>query len=182
MQSLQNTIQSHEPEQSRPKDSVPKFDISTLRLTPRQKPCDPFASYASAALYLFKFGFKVIPIAPGTKQTALQWDPWLAGLSAEKIAAHWSKHPDHELGFIVGDDIIVFDADSPEAVVALATHEQSFDLTPNFTVKTAKGVHHYFKCTAGTFAKSDSHSTQEHPERLDVKTGRSMVLLPPSTG
>ncbi len=31
-------------------------------------------------------------------------------------------------------------------------------------------------------AKSDSHSTEDHPERIDVKTGQSMVVLSPSTG
>ena len=135
-----------------------------------------------SALDFLDFGFKVIPIIPVAKQTAVKWDAWLDGLSSAKVNTYWSAHPEHEVGFIVGDNIIVFDADSPESIVALAMLEQSFDLTPNMVVKTAKGEHHYFKRAEGTFAKSDSHSTQEHPDRLDVKTGRSMVILPPSTG
>ena len=161
---------------------TPQIDVSKIRIKPRLISCDPFSSKGNAALHWFAFGFKVIPIAPGTKQTSVKWDPWLNGLSPEKIAAYWSQHPDHEIGIIVGDDIIVIDADSPEAIVALAMLEQSFDITPKFTVKTIKGVHHYFKLAAGTFAKSDSHSTQEYPERLDVKTRRSLVIAPPSTG
>jgi hypothetical protein len=75
--------------------------------------CDLLTRYNQAALYWFKFGFNVIPILPDAKKTAVKWDPWLKELSIEKIAEYWSKHPDHEVGFIVGDDIIVFDADSP---------------------------------------------------------------------
>ena len=143
---------------------------------------DSFSSNLEAALFWFKFGLNVIPIMPGTKQTAVKWDPWLKDLSPEKITDYWSRHPDHEVGFITGDDIIVFDADSPEAIVALAQIEEAFDLTPNLTVKTKKGVHHPYRRAKGTFAKSNSHSTEEFPARIDVKTGRAMVILPPSTG
>jgi hypothetical protein len=163
-------------------DGVSQIDVSKLRLTPRQKPCDPFESYGNAAQHWFSRGFNVIPLVPGTKQTAVKWDSWLENPSSEKIAAHWASHPDHEIGFIVGDDIIVLDADSPAAIAALAELEDACSVVPHLTVKTAKGVHHYFKRAKGTYAKSDSHSTQEHPERLDVKTGRSMVILPPSKG
>ena len=152
-----------------------------VRINPPQA-VNPIASYIEAALYWRAYGLNAIPIIPGTKQTAVKWEPWLDRLTMAKIAGHWSQHPDHELGFIVGDDIIVLDADSPEAKVALAILEKTFDVTPNLTVNTTKGVHHYYKRAAGTFAKSDSHSTEEYPERLDVKTGRSMVILPPSTG
>lgn len=138
--------------------------------------------YPAAAIHWHSFGFSVIPIIPGKKQSAVKWDPWLAALSQETISAHWDKHPDHELGFIVGDDVIVFDADSPEAIAALAELEKAFDINPALTVSTAKGQHHYFRRAPGTYAKSDSHSTEEHPERIDVKTGRALVVLPPSTG
>ena len=160
------------------KTSVRACDV---RINPPQV-LNPIASNIEAALEWCAYGLNVIPIIPGTKLPAVAWDPWLKDLTMAKIAGHWSQHPDHELGFIVGDDIIVLDADSPEAKVALAILEKTFDVTPNLTVNTTKGVHHYFKRATGTFAKSDSHSTEEHPERLDVKTGRSMVILPPSTG
>jgi hypothetical protein len=137
--------------------------------------------YKSAALSSFEFGFSVIPIIPRSKLPAVKWDPWLKGLSTRKIKRYWDKHPDHELGFIVGDGVIVFDADSPEAIAALALLEDTFDLTPNLTVKTSKGVHHYFRRPPETYAKSDAHSTEKHPERIDVKTGRALVVLPPST-
>ena len=141
-----------------------------------------WSSNADAALYWFRFGLQIIPLIPGTKKTAVKWDSWFAGLSAKKIAAYWKQHPDHELGFIVGDDLIVFDADSPLSIAALTGLEESFGITPGMIVKTTKGEHHYFRRAKGTVAIQNSHSTADHPERLDVKTGRALIILPPSTG
>ena len=143
---------------------------------------DIFLSFLNAAIYWHTFGFSVIPIIPGTKLPAVKWDPWLATLSQETISTYWAKHPDHEVGFIVGDDVIVFDADSPESIAALAELEKTFDVSPSLTVNTSKGQHHYFRRASDTYAKSDSHNTEKHPERIDVKTGRALVVLPPSTG
>ena len=71
---------------------------------------DNLLQYSNAAIYWHSFGFSVIPIIPGKKQSAVKWDAWLDGLSTEKIKTHWGKHPDHEVGVIVGDDVIVLDA------------------------------------------------------------------------
>ena len=138
--------------------------------------------YRCAAFYWYGLGLTVIPIIPGTKRTAVKWDPWVEKLSPEVIEIYWRQHPDHEVGFIVGDGIIVFDADSKMAIVALREIEEAFDLSPALVVKTSKGEHHYFRRHPDTYAKSDSHSTEDHPERIDIKTGRAMVVLPPSTG
>lgn len=141
-----------------------------------------FSSNLEAALYFFNLGFKVIPTVPTDKRTVVSWDEWLKNLSVQKITKHWSMHPEHELGFIVGDEFIVFDADSPESIAALKAIEQVHGVKPNMVVTTTKGEHHYFRRAKGTFAKSDSHSTKEYPDRLDVKTGRALIILPPSTG
>lgn|GEM_PF-569972 len=138
--------------------------------------------FSEAAKRWFTFGFQVIPIVPTQKITALKWDPWLTGLNVEKIAGHWGNNPGHEIGFIVGDDYLVLDADSPEAIEALIAIEKKLMVSSSLVVKTRRGQHHYYRRAEGTFAKSDSHSTEEHPERIDVKTGRSLVILPPSTG
>ncbi|CRI63938.1 putative Primase C terminal 2 family protein [Thiocapsa sp. KS1] len=143
---------------------------------------DGTTNYRTAAFAWYGFGLSVIPIIPGTKKTAVKWDEWHEKRSPASIDEYWSKHPDHEVGFIVGDEIIVFDADSPEAIAELCQLEEAFDLTPDLVVTTKKGEHHYFRRAAGTYAKSDSHSTEDHPERIDVKTGRAMVVLPPSPG
>lgn len=138
--------------------------------------------FESEAFRWYGFGFNVIPIVPGAKKPAVKWDPWLETLCPEAINTHWEEHPDHEIGCIVGDGIIVFDADGPESTAAMAELEKIFDLYPTLTVTTSKGVHHYFRRATGTYAKSDSHDTAEHPDRIDVKTGRALVVLPPSTG
>lgn len=141
-----------------------------------------FKNFSEAALFWFKFGLKVIPIVPGSKQTAVKWDPWLENLSLKKIELHWLQHPEHQVGFIVGEDIIVFDADSPESIAALAELERKQDVVPKLIVSTKKGVHHYFKRANGTIARSDAHCTEKFPDRIDVKTGRGLVVLPPSPG
>lgn len=142
----------------------------------------PITEFVSAAMYWLGYNFNVIPIGPASKITAVKWDQWLDSLSPLTIKEYWTEHPDHELGFIVGDDIIVFDADGPESVAALAEIEGSFGMTPKIVVKTSKGEHHYYRRAADTVAKSDSHSSEKYPDRLDIKTGRALVVLPPSTG
>ncbi|MBT3203227.1 MAG: hypothetical protein HOM14_06720 [Gammaproteobacteria bacterium] len=136
----------------------------------------------SAAMTWYGFGLNIAPISPGTKKTARRWDSWLENFSMETVVNHWKKNPDHEVGFIVGDDIIVFDADSPESIARLYEIEKALDVHPSLTIKTEKGEHHYFKRDEDSVAKSDSHSTEQHPERIDVKTGRALIVLPPSGG
>ncbi len=135
-----------------------------------------------AARCWFKFGFQVIPSLPGEKFSYLKWDQWLDDLSIGKITNHWCHNPEHELGFIVSNDYLVLDADTPEAIEALKSIEVQYGIDPNLVVKTKRGQHHYFRRAESTIAKSDSHSTDKHPERIDVKTGRAFVSLPPSTG
>lgn len=164
------------------KGRSPKIIAHPQTVSKELKPYTEETDFLTAALWWFTFGFKIIPLVPNTKKPTVKWDPWLENLSPRKITSYWEKHPDHELGFILGDDIIVFDADSPMAIAALYDIEEAFDLTPNLIVSTTKGEYHYFSLSSATFAKSDSHSTEKHPERIDVKTGRALVILPPSTG
>jgi hypothetical protein len=140
-----------------------------------------FSDIAQAAQTFFIFGFQVIPVNPGTKATAARWDEWLSGLSLPRIKACWRHQPALDLGVIVGDKCIVFDADSPESLAALYDAEARFEVDPAFVVKTKHGEHHYFKLAAGTVAKTVVHSTKDFPDRVDVKTGRTLVVLPPST-
>ena len=151
-------------------------------LQPAIRPLSTYSNFRKAAIDWYKFGYNVFPIISGTKHPALKWDPWLAILSKETINAYWQRNPKNELAFIPGDNLIVFDADSPESILALAEIEKAFDIKPNFIVRTTKGEHHHFKRAKGTQAKSDAHCTKKYPNRIDVKTGRALVILPPSTG
>jgi hypothetical protein len=140
----------------------------------------------SAACWLFHFGFKVIPINPQTKETARKWT-FIDGLTIDRIVSHWSQHPDHDIGAIIDDSILVLDADSDESLSALNELEKAYGISPNLIVQTRKGEHHYFKRAAGTYAKMRGFSTDTHPTAIDVKTarsstdGRAMIVLPPST-
>lgn len=141
-----------------------------------------FASNGEAALRWFNFGFKVIPITPGTKIPAVAWNGWFSSLSSEKISTYWTAHPDYDIAFLVGEETLVLDADTSDAVSTLRTIEREYRAAPLMVVQTTRGEHHYFRLPPEVYARTDSHSTANHPERIDVKTGRTLVILPPSTG
>src|SRR5690606_6120154 len=104
----------------------------------------------SAARAWHLFGFALIPIWRGTKRPAVKWDPWLRKLSPQQIQLHWESRPRDELGFIVGDQYLVLDADSPESVAALHRLEKEHEVEPLLVVLTSRGVHHYFQRASGT--------------------------------
>lgn len=138
--------------------------------------------YMESAIEFLQSGFPVIPIINGEKKPALKWDPWLEGLNESRIRNHWSKYPKHELGFIVPENILVLDCDGPESLAALNALEADFEISSNFVVETKRGQHRYYRLKSNVRVKSDSHKTEDHPERIDVKARRTMVVLPPSTG
>lgn len=173
------TCRKNEMPQTHPLGIVASTDPKTIRIN-QKIASEQFSTFGHAASRWFSFGFKCLPLLPGEKKPAVKWDPWLEGLSKEKITGHWAQHPRHEVAFIVCDDVVVFDADSQQAIKALVAIERSFGTAPNLVVKTNRGEHHYFRLAAGTYAKSDSHDTLTNPDRIDVKTGRAMVNLPPS--
>jgi len=135
-----------------------------------------------AALFWYQYGLKPIPLAPGKKYSSVKWDEWLDGLSAKKIRAHWERHPSHEIGCIVGPEMIVFDADAKESQAALKVIETKFGIAPTLLVRTRRGEHHYYRRAANTYAKPEGYGTDEHPEKIDIRTDRSLIVLPPSTG
>ena len=64
----------------------------------------------AAAHWWYEFGFKVAPLNPQKKKTAVKWDGWLLQLAEDPhgtIARHWAAHPDHELCAIVDDEVLV---------------------------------------------------------------------------
>lgn len=140
-----------------------------------------FANLSEAAQYWFGFGLKLLPILPKQKIPATAWDAWMAKLSETSIEAYWKKYPEHEIACLVGSEFIVYDADTQQAEDALVALEAKFGMSPQLVIKTRKGTHHYFRRALGSRARSDSHSTAKHPERIDVKTDRSLAMLPCST-
>jgi hypothetical protein len=141
-----------------------------------------YGHFSEAAIKQSTFGLRVYPVVPAGKRPAIaSLDRWLQKLSPGSIKGHWALHPDHELGCVVGNGLIVFDADTPEAVAAMHQIEARQGVVPSLIVSTRRGEHHYFGRPASVYAKSDSHDTKAHPERIDIKTGRgAMVVIPPS--
>jgi len=143
-------------------------------------------SKTDAALKWFRYGFKVIPIAK--KTTTEKWDKWLSDLSETKITDHWNNNPNHDIGAIVDSAYFILDGDTEESIAHIHELEKAFDIKPNLIQKTANGVHHFFKRSNNTYAKQCSYSTDKHPLKIDVKTGRSttkgrsMIVLTPSAG
>lgn len=140
------------------------------------------SSYPGSAIFWFDFGLSVIPVLPGTKQTAVKWDQWLQQLSLRQVVSYWRANPTHEVGFIVGPSMVVLDADSPKAVAAMIEAERCFGVQPSMIVQTTRGEHHYFQKSPDLRCKTTCKIVGEVHDRIDVKTGRTMVILPPSPG
>lgn len=134
------------------------------------------------ALYWFRFGFKVVPIRPHTKKPAVKFEGWLDALNEAKIIRYWLINPTHELACVLDKDTLVLDADTAESAKITQDIEERFSITPLLRVATAKGCHHYFSVPPDVYVKSDSHCTAQFPARIDIRTDRSMAMLPPSTG
>lgn len=157
---------------------------STLSGIPPQSstgPEPPPNPNLAAALDYFDRGFKVIPVLPGTKRAAVKWAPWRNRLTREVVHTTWSNH-DYEVGVILGTSVYVLDSDSPEAEEATLKLCAEHGVRSNMVAKTNRGYHHYFSLTPGTTIHSQSFSTERHPGRIDVKTGQSMMVMPPSGG
>jgi hypothetical protein len=141
-----------------------------------------FVNNLEGALWWYAFGYRVLPLVPKRKKPAVSYYPWLDDLSEEAIRSHWAQNPTHGVGAVLDSSQIVLDADSPEADEALRRLEQQFNAVPGLIIKTSRGYHHHFRLAEGTFAKADSHFTQDFPDRLDVRAGQNSVMLTPSEG
>ena len=164
--------------------TAPGIDASSIRV-PNQTALPPqvkFKSNLEGALWWSQFGYKVMPMVPGQKRPALPHYPWADEVSVDAIRAHWSEYPEHDVGAILPYDQIVLDADGPEAIEALERLERQFDVTPGLIIKTKRGYHHHVRLAKGAFAKSDSHSVEAFPDRIDVRAWRSSIMLTPSHG
>ena len=139
------------------------------------------AKYCKAAFYWFDFGLSVIPLTPGTKQTAVRWDAWRENLSHQSISRYWRLHPSSEVGAIIGDSYVVFDADSHAAVSVLKRMEEQHGVEPLLVVQTRRGAHHYFRKDPAVRGRTGHMIVGNSEDRIDIKTGRSMIVLPPST-
>ena len=132
------------------------------------------------ALCLAHAGFTVIPVQADTKTPVAKWVIWESDQSDEHIQKHWNKFPHHDIGIITNEELIVFDADGDQSLKALLDLEKKYGIEPAIVVKTRKGMHHYYLRPKNVLASQDSFSTKLNPEKIDIKTGRSLVIGPGS--
>lgn len=147
--------------------------------TPTKLPLPTFKSNAEAALYWFNFGLKVVPSLPNSTP-ALNLELWLPSLTEETIQSHWALHPSHDISCMVSDNLVVFGTSNAAANSALGYIEAEQGCPPLLITKTSKGYHHYFLVAPGTYPVSVSHSVDTNQDRIDVKSGCELMLLPPS--
>jgi len=102
-------------------------------------------------------------------------------LTIEHCRQFWNEHPNAEALMLLTDTgLYVLDADTPESLNAIISIEKKFNIEPSIVVKTQKGEHHYFELETGVVAKPRGYSTSNTPEKIDVRTGKSVVVGYPS--
>ena len=143
---------------------------------------EPSPDNRENALKWSDYGLVVTPVEPGSMKPAVDVERWPADCDRGAVDAHWRKRPSDEVAFIVGSNLIVVNADSPEAQAALLQLERTFDCWPNLTVNTPLGVEHYFLRTKGSRVPPELEGCQRHIGHIGLKTGQSFVMLPPHGG
>ncbi len=138
-------------------------------------------SKAKAAQLWYQLGYKVIPLLGGTKITPLRHGAWLENLSDQAIDVHWSTNPDHDIALHCSTGLVVLDADTAQSIAALEALELKHGVISNLVVQTKKGVHRYYKRPEGLLVKAAGHSTEQHPERIDIRCDNGYIVAAPST-
>ena len=138
-------------------------------------------STLEAAQVWFDLGYLPMPIKAGHKSTPLPHQPWLDALSAKSIDDRWAANPTDDIALHCKNGLVVLDADSAESLDAMHALEQKHGIFPALVVKTKKGVHHYFRQSPELRVKAAGHSTENHPERIDIRCGNAYIITAPST-
>lgn len=136
---------------------------------------------SSAALEWSAKGYLPCPIVKGQKNPSTKIKEWLASFSEQQIEQHWEDHPEDDVALYCSNGLVVLDADSPESQKAIEDLETKHRLYSNLKVQTKKGVHYYYRQVGGMSFKQAGHSTENHPERIDIRCGNSYIIAPPST-
>ncbi len=141
----------------------------------------PVVQTSTTASDWFAKGYLPLPIIQGQKNPRKKHSDWLPDLSESKIQAHWDSCPSDDVALHCSNGLIVLDADSLESERAIQALEQKHNLHSNQRVRTRKGIHYYYKSAPGVEVRQAGHSTENHPERIDIRIGNSYIIAPPST-
>jgi Primase C terminal 2 (PriCT-2)/Bifunctional DNA primase/polymerase, N-terminal len=135
-----------------------------------------------AALSWLRHGYLPMPVVEGTKATRVPHLQWLKNLSEQSADCHWGTFSNDDIALHCSKGLVVLDADSEESLLAIQTLEAKHNIFSNMTVKTAKGVHHYYRQNPGLRIQQKGYSTEKDPERVDIRCGNSYIIVAPSTG
>jgi len=121
---------------------------------------------------LWEMGFHIIPL--NGKKSYVKWEELQYRCpTEEEIAAWWARWPHANVGIITGIQIVVLDADTPEADEFLKNG--AITRTP-WCVKTPRGRHYYFRINP------DLHLTNAAGNGLDARGKGGYVVGPGSAG
>jgi putative DNA primase/helicase len=126
-------------------------------------------------------GYLPLPILGGQKIPRSKHETWFRSLSAAQVDLHWKSCPADDVALHCSNGLVVLDADSKESEIAIQNLEQKHALYSNLKVRTKKGIHYYYKNPGHLQITQAGHSTEEHPERIDIRCGNSYIIAPPST-
>jgi P4 family phage/plasmid primase-like protien len=129
-------------------------------------------------------GFPIIPasLSDGVKKPLVKF----AEIRHELTPQHsldWLKQCPNATALATTTDngLFVLDADTPESLEAIYCLEEQYKVSPNLIVSTRNGEHHYFRNAAEVNAISRGFDGKKFPNKIDIKTGKSIVILPPSS-
>jgi hypothetical protein len=134
----------------------------------------------SRALLYAAWGWRVLPLRPGSKIPLIKDWPNIATTDSGTVTGWWTRTPTANLGIATGAGLVVLDVDDKNghrgSATLAALERERGDLPPTWTVGTpSNGVHHYFTC-AGHLG----NSAGKLGDGLDVRADGGQVAAPPS--
>jgi P4 family phage/plasmid primase-like protien len=128
-------------------------------------------------------GFIVLPavISNGVKKPLIKFADIRHELTP-KHSLEWLKQFPNAtaIATITDNGLFVLDADTPESLSALCKLESEYQVLPNLVVLTRNGEHHYFRISDDINAIARGFDGKNHPSKIDIKTRKSFLMLPPS--
>ena len=128
------------------------------------------------------FGLNATLLRPGTVQAAVPVKSDVYDQSWESLASDLDRHPDSDLGFAVGPNLLVLRARTKRARSALNRTSQKFRVQAKAINESADGMECFFWLEKRTATALAANSNKGHPNQIEVLTGDALVPLPPSGG
>lgn len=119
-------------------------------------------------------GFRVIPVIPGTKSSAVKWSEFIDGQTDELVSQHWGRHPEH-LVAIATDGVVIVDCDDPLSEQRYQEEIAPLGPDPFCMMSTPRGSHYYYHLPEGLPPLASKGSKE--PGFIDIKTGTAYVVV-----